>query len=486
MAGFGNSATMSLEHLANPTATTSNQPAAALGTFVCPNTGGAQNWTFVQLKNLFSSPVQVRFAGTNTFRTTCVGANGNYNVSYLIFVPNTNPTALRPYLASGFPFPNAANVSPDQKISFTIANRETSVVPGSILVSLNNSNITSSISLSNNAAGSLVSYQSQFPNLLPSGTNTLQVSFSDGSVSQTNQWQFTVATVPIIPSSYAVPVSQAGSAGFTIQIAKADDASPPADFPPTIARAVAHLAGHITNGVTGQPYPNLAAGPNNDGLFSEPDFINYDINASPSGNSTFNFKTNFPYMPAAAVNNFISMAANMYVQLSAGVNTFAVRSDDGFLLATGPALGSTNLYLGLFDGGRGDNTPTTFSFIVQTNGLYPMRLIYDQGEFGGSIELYSIRTGQNILLNDLSNLNAVRVYRTLAPTLTLLNPAHSGNTSTFSFQTQSGTNYTILFKNALTDPLWLTNRTVTGTGAVTNITDTTATNATRFYQVRSP
>src|SRR5207244_11768797 len=140
-------------------------------------------------------------------------------------------------------------------------------------------------------------------------THTLRVSFSDGSVSQTNPWQSTVATVPLIPSSYAVPVSQAGSAGFAIQIAKADDTSPPADFPPAIARATAHLAGHITNGVTSQPYPNLAAGPNNDGLFNEPDFINYDINATPGGNSTFNFKTNFPYVPAAAANNFISMAA---------------------------------------------------------------------------------------------------------------------------------------------------------------------------------
>jgi hypothetical protein len=181
------------------------------------------------------------------------------------------------------------------------------------------------------------------------------------------------------------------------------------------------------------------------------------------------------------------MAANMYVQLSPGIYTFTVRSDDGFLLATGPSLGDTNLYLGLFDAGRGDNNPTTFRFIVQTNGLYPMRLIYDQGEFGGSIELYSSTSGQNILLNDLSNVNAVKVYRTLAAGgITLLNPAHSGSTSTFSFQTQSGQNYTVQFRTNLAAGNWLTLQTVAGSGSVTNITDNAATNAARFYRVTSP
>ena len=192
--------------------------------------------------------------------------------------------------------------------------------------------------------------------------------YSDGSVSQTNQWQFTVANLPIIPAAYAVPASEAGLPGFAIQIAKADDNATNADFPPTIARALAHLAGQITNALTGQPYPNLALGTNN-GFFDETNTINYDINATPDGNSTFQFKTNFPYVAANGTNNFISMAANMYVRLSAGVNTFAVRSDDGFLLAAGSVLGSTNLSLGLFDAGRGDNVPSTFSFIVQSNGF---------------------------------------------------------------------------------------------------------------------
>jgi hypothetical protein len=485
MAGFGNSPTMLLERLAGPTGTSSNQPRASLGTFVCPNTGGPQNWTFVQLKDFFSNPVQIRFSGTNTFRTTSLADDGSYNFNYLIFVPNTNTATLRPYLASGFPFNNAANVAPDQNINFVIANRQTAVVPSTVQVLLNASNITSWLALNNNAAGTAVSYQPQYPNLLPGGTNTLQVSFNDGSVSQTNQWQFTVATVPIIPPADALPLNEAGLPGFAVQIAKAADDALASDFPPTILRAKLHLAGQIIDINTGLPYPNLAAGTNN-GFFDESNTINYDINATPSGNSTFQFKTNFPYIPASGTNNFISMAANMYVQLQPGLYTFAVRSDDGFMLTASTNFTSTNVTLGVFDAGRGDNTPTTFSFIVQASGLYPMRLIYDQGQFGGSVELYSVTANGNILLNDRSNANAVNTYRTIVTPLTILNPAHSGNTSTFSFQTVNATSYTILFNNTLNPATWLTNRTLTGDGSVTNVTDATATNAVRFYQIRSP
>jgi hypothetical protein len=483
MAGFGNNATTLMERLANPTATSSNQPRATLGTFVCPNTGGAQNWTFVQLKDFFSNPVQVSFPGTNTFRNTCIGADGNYNVTYLIFVPNTNAATLRPYLSAGFPYPGANGVFPDQTISFTIANLQTAVTPGSIQLLLNSNNVTSGIVLSNNAAGTMVGYQS--PSLLPAGANTLQIIYNDGSVTQTNTWQFTVAALPVISAAYTLDPGQAGARGFAIQIAKAADTALASDFPPTIARAYLHLAGLITNAATMAPYVNVAAGPNGDGLYNETNTMNYDINATSSGNSTFNYKTNFPYVPASGTNNFISMAANMYVQLSPGVYTFAVRSDDGFELTTGPTPISTNLTLGEFDGGRSDNTATTFSFIVQTNGLYPMRLVYDQGEFGGSIEFYSIKSGQSVLLNDPANVNAIPVYRTLAATPpVLLNPRHSGSTTTFSFLAVAGQTYNIKFKNSLTNNIWLPLQTVIGSGSITNITDNRATTSNRFYSVR--
>jgi hypothetical protein len=409
MAGFGGSPVMEMQELANPLATGSNQPLAAIGTFVCPQTGGPQDWTFVELKDFFSNPVMVNFPGTNTLRMTCIGTSGSINWSYLIFVPQTNTATLRPYLSEGFPF-SGASTEPDQLIHFTIANRQTSISPGTIRLLLNSNDVTAGISLNNNAAGTAVSYQS--PTLLPAGTNTLQVIYSDGTVSQTNTWQFTVVALPILNPAWALPVSDESSPGFSIHITKAPDNSPAGDFTNTIAEALAQLAGTLTNSSSDTPYLNVAGGPGGNGLYTETNEINYDITGTPQGSFTFNFKTNFPYVPPSGTNNYIAMSATMYLQLAPGIYTFAVRSDDGFQLTAGPTPTSTNLTLGIFNGGRSDATPSTFDFIVQTNGLYPMQLIFFQGQFGGNIEFYSVNrtNGTPALINDVTSTNSVRAW----------------------------------------------------------------------------
>lgn len=485
MAGFGANPVMLLERLASPTATAAEQPRAALGTFVCPqNTGGSQSYTFVPLKDFFSNPVEIRFAGTNTFRATCIGSDGSYNFNYLMLVPSANTNTLRPYISAGFPYPGVGGVMPDQRIHFTVANRQTAVVPGSIQLFLNSNDVTAGVVLSNTAAGTEVAYGPAA--LLPAGANTLTAVFGDGSATLTNTWQFTVSTLTVVPSAYAIPLSEAGVSGFALQIAKAADDSPEADFPPTVDRALRHLAGLITNQVTQLPYPNLAAGPNNDGLFNETGVINYDINATANGNCTFNYKSPFPYIAPSGTNNFISLQATMYMYLTAGVHTLVVRSDDGFRLTTGPTPVDPVTELGVADYGRGNDTPTTFSFIIQTNGLYPMRLIYDQGVFGGNIEFYSIQNGTPVLVNNLTNASALQVYRTVttAQPVMITNAGRSGGVTGFSFLTQAGKTHTVEYKNTLTDALWQTLTVVAGNGVVTNISDATA-DLSRFYRVKT-
>ena len=115
MSGFGNSPTMLFQRLANSTATATNQPLAALGTFVCPNTGGASNYTFVQLKDFFSNPVEVRFPGTNTFRCTSLPTTDSYNFAYLIMVPSTNTEHVAALYQPGFPYPGVSGVRPTKR-----------------------------------------------------------------------------------------------------------------------------------------------------------------------------------------------------------------------------------------------------------------------------------------------------------------------------------------------------------------------------------
>jgi hypothetical protein len=481
MSGFGASPVMLLERLANPTATNAVQPRAPLGTFVCPSdTGGPQNYAFIQLKDFFSQPVAVRFPNTNTFRCTCIGTDGSFNFNYLVFVPFTTASTLRPYITAGFPFPGVTGISPDQQtITFTIANRQTSVSPGTIQLFLNTNNVTSGLVLSNNAAGTVVTYAPT--DLLPAGTNTAQAIFRDDSVSQTNQWQFVVRTLQVLPPAYAAEPGSGASNGFAIHIYKVADTATSTLFT-SIFTGEAELVGAIIDTGTSLPYPNVAGGPRGDGRYLEPGAINYDITGTNNG-STFALKWPFPYVPAAGTNNFIAMEAFAYLQLAPGAYTFAVRSDDGFRQTVGPTVCDTNMVLAEYILDRANVTPSNYEFIVKTNGLYPMRLLYWQGQFGGNVEFYSINrtNGVATLINDPGNPSAIKAYPAFKTTLTEL--GRIGRTNVFTFKSEGCRTHRVEFKNSLTSPTWLFLTNVIGSGAVTTITDTTATNATRFYRV---
>ncbi|HUA65133.1 MAG TPA: hypothetical protein VME24_04750 [Alphaproteobacteria bacterium] len=420
MATFADDPTMSFERMVTPQVSTTNQPGAVLGTFVAPQTGGTQNWAFVPLHDFFSNPVLINSGGTNTFRITDIGGSGSYNVGYLLFVAVTNNATLRPYVSAGFPYPGATGVNPENMISFTIANQQTSVSPASIQLFINSNNVTSGLTFSNNTAGTIVSYQPAPANLFPAGNNTATVIFSDGSVSQTNTWQFSVETLPTLPGSWALPLTANYSRGFSEDIAKGDDSAASGDFLPNIARAAAQLAGTLTNSSTGTPYANEAL---NGGVYTETNTINYAVDSEFDG--LFPPTSAFPDIAPGQTNN-VAMAADMYALLSPGVYNFDVYSDDGFQFSAGNAPASTNLILGIADYGRAA-AGTEFSFIVTNAGLYPMQLIYFKAQLGGGgVELYSINqtSGAQALLNTSGS---VPVYYLAVAAAPKLNISQSGN-----------------------------------------------------------
>jgi hypothetical protein len=483
-------ATILLERHANPTATSSNQPSAALGTFVGTDATGLQNYRFIPLKDIFSNPVEIRFSGTNTFRTKRV--SGAYNFNYILLVPSTNAATLRPYISAGYPFPGAGSVALDQNISFTIANRMTTVTPASIKLYVNSSNVTSGIVLSNNSAGTIVNYQS--PTIFASGSvNTVRVEYADsGAISQTNQWQFTAATVATVPSGFALASGSGVNSGFNIHIAKAPNEASADQFPATATRAENHLAGLIINTNTSLPWTNEASGPNNNGLYSETNVINYNqaLGFSDSGIAG---DVNFPYVPQTLNGsytndpNYISMEAISYVQLSAGIHKWAVRCDDGFQLAFGAAGNPTNYVVATATPGS-DTFPTEFEFVVQADGIYPMRLLYYEGTVFANVELYSVNrtNGQTLLINDTNSL-AVKAYRSIATTtgIVLRNISRTGTTAQFTFETQTGKTHYIEYKDSLNDLTWQPLTTISGNGSVATVTDNTASVPTRYYRART-
>lgn len=488
-AASGGGGTIMIERLANSTATTTDQPKAALGTCIIPATGGSKIYSgpMIPLTDFFGNPVQLRFPGTNTFRELAVN-NRAYNLNYLIFVPNTNTATLKPYLSAGYPYPGAVGVALESAISFTIANRQTAVNPATVQLFLNSNNITGSITLSNNAAGTVVTYAA--PTFLTPNTNyTLTVVYTDNGGSPTtatNTWQFTTANSPYVtlPPGDAQPIGSIPTAGFALHIYKVEDAAPTTA---TLANAELQLAGLRTNLATSQPYPNLAnGGLNADGSYSETNALNYDITGASTGTPAFPFKLPFPYVPAGNPNNNIALESLMYLQLTNGNYIFVVRSDDGFKLTEGPTY--TNLTLGLFDGGRGNGAASMMYVTVLTTGLYPMRLLYFQAGSGGNLEFYSLQNGTPVLINDTTNSASIKAFQmtaSAASQVTILNPAHAGNATTFNFLTQAGRTHYVEYKDNLSDVTWLPLTTVGGNGSNTNITDNTASGATRFYRVRS-
>ncbi|HTG45978.1 MAG TPA: Ig-like domain-containing protein, partial [Verrucomicrobiae bacterium] len=128
---------------------------------------------------------------------------------------------------------------------------------------------------------------------------------------------------------------------------------------------------------------------------------------------------NFPLIDTATFGadpNNIALEALAYLELTAGTHRFGVVSDDAFRVSTGPVLTNANdLILGIFDAGRGATLPagaTEFDFYVEQDGLYPVRLLYDEGQGGASVEFYSVdlNTFERILINDRSNPRAVKAY----------------------------------------------------------------------------
>jgi len=101
-----------------------------------------------------------------------------------------------------------------------------------------------------------------------------------------------------------------------------------------------------------------------------------------------------------------------FVDLPAGWITLGVNSDDGFRAQAGYLnVAADRVLLGEFDGGRGASD-TTFRVLVQDAGVYPVRIIYQDGAGGGNIEFFSVKAdGTKVLINDTAN-GGARAYRT--------------------------------------------------------------------------
>jgi len=394
-----------------------NQTTALRGNFLVPNTGSSTRFRYVPLTDAVGNPQVISFAGLTTFRMTALGGLdsdrqhggddfGSLEPTYFLFVPAATPAPTTPWVAVASPSAGATDVPLQPTVQIVILNRTTSVnCPGSIQLRLDGNNVTSAATIScstSEGPGATVTYN--YPTtayLQPNTTHTLSLVFSDGVTTQSNQWSFTTANVPLIPAAFALASSP--GTNFTVQIHKAPNDGDNDSFPNSSSRAERQLANRLydpNSGASPVVYTNEAANtPTNYGFYIEPVAINYEQCGNSAG--FFPDDNNFPGIyptnyvcPGDGANHF-AMAASIKMRVPAGLYRMGVRSDDGFKVTVGtndnpvtvgPAL-SPAVLLGIAEGGRG-SVETTFDFVVAANGVYNFRLLYYEGTGGADCEWY--------------------------------------------------------------------------------------------------
>ena len=123
-----------------------------------------------------------------------------------------------------------------------------------------------------------------------------------------------------------------------------------------------------------------------------------------------------------------------YLELSKGLHTLGVFSDDGFKLSFGPnPKDQLGIIAGQYEGWGQD---VIFNIVAEADGLYPVRLLWVEGGGGANVEFFSVDDkGTKTLINDPDNADAIKAYRTAdsAPYISRIVPAAGELSRTIEF-----------------------------------------------------
>jgi hypothetical protein len=333
----------------------------------------------------------------------------------------------------------------------SITNGDTALVAGSIQLRLDGALVSPPPLISSASGVTNVSYPGT--NLLPSGVHVYRLTYSDNvGATYTNEVQFS-ANYATLPPAYAVPPGGGVTRGFTYRSVAA-----PQDttniLAGTVARAKAQLAGILIDPSTGVPYVNIATpGTNADGSYNIDTVLNFaDIGTPVVGN--FLGDVTFPGLDAGPYNWF-STEALLYLDLPAGYYRFGVNSDDGFQVNALPRQGIAGapIVLGAFDNNRGA-ADTLFDCLAQASGIYCFQVIYFESTGYASCEFFSVTnlvTGDKVLVNDVTDGNAIKSYRVLKPLITRIVRSGTNAVVDWAYGVPA---FQVQIKNDVSNPNW--------------------------------
>jgi hypothetical protein len=407
--------------------------ALSLGAFGLPANGynagrGASDTTFS-----FIIPA----AGYYPFRLVWENGTGGANLEWFVVQPGGNkvllndldPTnttgitayyggpALPAYVSQLVPNPDTTTPAANA-LSARLTDRGTTVSASPITLSLDGTPVSGAV-ISQGGGITTISAPPGF--LMSVAAHTAQLVYSTSAGGPfTNTWKFTVSS--FLLSSWAVPASSVDTTkpGFRIMPYQSH-------YWPSSSGAQNNTVQYTLEQLAGLHGLNSAdlTTATDAGAIDYTNVINFDLNGANNGD--FQAGAGYPDGPFPGLDlngtppiaNIGNQSIDVRVFLrfaTAGVYTMGVNSDDGFAVYAGanPADLTTSALLGSFNAGRGASD-TIFSFLVLTPGIYPFRMIWENGDGAGpgngaNCEWFSVlANGTKILLNDPDPTNTTGV-----------------------------------------------------------------------------
>jgi hypothetical protein len=418
--------------------TTTTQFTTNVGTFTqlsdaAGDTGIGVDRTVPLLDGL-GNPVIIRFSGgVETLRLTFDLEDGVNIVNYMAFITTPDPGVLRPIVGSASPAPGSTTrfSGAPEGPNATIVNRDTAVTNISA-VTLNGVNVTP-LTITPVAGGMTVSWS--LLSVPAAATITNVVIFQDSQgVSVTNSYTYSYpflrATNRLAGAlttrgiSTRMVHSSVSAGGNSIATAEGQLALPT----PTLGDA-------YQTWQTNSPIINWddnvgPTGPNSPGAAPVTFVPGLDNIASPVGSGFANNVDNFAVESLA------------YLYLTAGAHRFSCFGDDTFQIASGTNTtdhGGTVLVTSL---GAFGLPAQSFDFLVEADGLYPMRAVWQEGGGYADFHLYSRdpNTGADTCVNDPANpAGVVQAFYPAVATPAVLSSAAVGGPYSLRFDASVNT-----------------------------------------------
>ena len=228
-----------------------------------------------------------------------------------------------------------------------------------------------------------------------------------------------VDTLANLPTTGMIPLGSLTNRGFDLRVVQiATNKIPTGNFNNLLTNE-ALFAETLLDPATGLPHVNIALIP----CTTEPSTINYNKDApSVVTGAHLGATRPFPGIPALQPGNVVEnlqLEAVCYVELQPGIKRWIVNSDDGFRVSLATSAFDSAFVFGQFNGGRGA-ADTVMDFNVTQAGLYPIRLIFEEGNGGASVEFSSVDLLTSLTTYvGINDTGGVPAYRPLPPSLTI-------------------------------------------------------------------